>query len=103
MIPLFCFLWKEQSDKKERKKCIDSKCTQEAERKCHDSFINHKIQPENEGWLTRQKVEVRYYALFFPIFFIDFSLNLMPCPFTDPKMFCAGPNFFELDQKFHCI
>ena len=21
--------------------------------------------------------------------------NLMPCPFTGPKMFCAGPNFLS--------
>ena len=24
----------------------------------------------------------------------------MPCPFTGPKMFFAGPNFFVPDQKF---
>ena len=31
----------------------------------------------------------------------DFFLKLlMPCPFTGPKMFCAGPNFFEPAQKF---
>ena len=24
----------------------------------------------------------------------------MPCPFTGPKMFWAGPNFFVPDQKF---
>ena len=23
----------------------------------------------------------------------------MPCPFTDPKMFCAGPNVFEPVQN----
>ena len=21
------------------------------------------------------------------------KMNFMPCPFTGPKMFCAGPNF----------
>ena len=24
----------------------------------------------------------------------------MTCPFTGPKIFCAGPNFFVPDQKF---
>ena len=26
--------------------------------------------------------------------------TLMPCPFTGPKMFWAGPSFYGLDQKF---
>ena len=29
--------------------------------------------------------------------------KLMPCPFTGPKFFCDGPNFFEPTQKFNCI
>ena len=34
----------------------------------------------------------------FPV--IKGNITLMPCPFTGPKMFCAGPNFFVPDQKF---
>ena len=30
------------------------------------------------------------------------STLVMSCPFTGPKMFCAGPNFFEPAQKFDC-
>ena len=30
---------------------------------------------------------------------ILWSYLLMPCPFTGPKMFCAGPNFFEPDKN----
>jgi hypothetical protein len=32
-------------------------------------------------------------------FLIHFKLELMPCPFTGRKMFCAGPNF--LSQPKH--
>ena len=28
---------------------------------------------------------------------------LMPCPFTGPKMFCAGPNILSQPKKFDCI
>ena len=28
------------------------------------------------------------------------SKELMPCPFTGPKIFCAGPNFLSQPQKF---
>ena len=33
----------------------------------------------------------------------DFKTGLMPCPFTGPKMFCAGPNFLSQPKKFDCI
>ena len=29
------------------------------------------------------------------ISYTDTSRKLMPCPFTGPKMFCAGPNFLS--------
>ena len=27
------------------------------------------------------------------------QINLMPCPFTGPKMFCAGPNFLSQQKN----
>ena len=37
----------------------------------------------------------------YKIFNMSFgSYILMPCPFTGPKLFWAGPNFFAPDQKF---
>ena len=32
---------------------------------------------------------------------VEFHLEqLMPCPFTGPKMFCAGPNFLSQTKSF---
>ena len=32
-----------------------------------------------------------------------FELNLMPCPFTGPKMFCAGPNFLSQPKNLTAL
>ena len=32
---------------------------------------------------------------------VDLHFNIMLCPFTGPKMFCAGPNFFCVGSKIY--
>jgi hypothetical protein len=32
-----------------------------------------------------------------------FESSLMPCPFTGPKMFCAGPNFLSQHKNLNAF